>query len=150
MQTSSLFHPLTSTGAPFSGKLRHRGHMLCNDHNRLATILLAYKKDGSDSEGKMVDENMIVLRERIRKMKEEMEHNSGGDRLPANWMQWEKTYFYSGDYHSHIYEMIALLQRFLMDCRPSVVLGLVVLFAVGGSTAAVLVLQCLINFIQGS
>ncbi|MFS7993121.1 hypothetical protein Hanom_Chr12g01090341 [Helianthus anomalus] len=148
MQTSSLFHPLTSTGASFSGNLRHRGHMLRNDHNRLATRLLAYKEDGS--EGKMVDENMIVLRERIRKMKEEMEHNSGGDRLPANWMQWEKTYFYSGDYHSHIYEVIALLQRFLMDCRPSVVLGLVVLFAVGGSTATVLVLQCLINFIQGS
>ncbi|KAM0019923.1 hypothetical protein Hdeb2414_s0025g00661381 [Helianthus debilis subsp. tardiflorus] len=148
MQTSSLFHPLTSTGASFSGKLRHRGHMLCNDHNPLATILLAYKKDGSDSEG--WDENMIVLRERIRKMKEEMEHNSGDDRLPANWMQWEKTNFYSGDYRSHICDVITLLQQFLMDCSPSVVLGLVVLFAVGGSTAAVLVLQCLINSIQGS
>ncbi|KAJ0581782.1 putative P-type H(+)-exporting transporter [Helianthus annuus] len=40
----------------------------------------------------MVVENMIVLRERIRKMKIDGDE----DRLPDNWMELEKTYTYSG------------------------------------------------------
>ncbi|KAI3816556.1 hypothetical protein L1987_16258 [Smallanthus sonchifolius] len=146
MQTCSFFHPLTPPGAPFCGKLQQPNRAFVNDHNRPATM--AFKKDGS---GKMVDENMITLRERIRKMKAEMETNDGADqRLPDDWMQWEKTYIYSGCYHSDVYEVVAFLQRFLMDIRPSVALGLVALFIVGGSTMAVMVLQCLINSIHGN
>ncbi|KAL8241863.1 hypothetical protein R6Q59_012165 [Mikania micrantha] len=145
MQTSSFFHPLKPTGAPFSGKLRHPKRAYLGDHNRPATM--AFKKDGSD--GKMVDENMIVLRERIRKTKAEMECYNDHRRLPENWMQWEKIYVYSGCYHSDVYEVVAFLQRFLIGSRPSVALGLVAVFVIGGSTAAVTVMQCLINSVQG-
>lgn len=111
---------------------------------------MAFKKDGYN--GKTVDENMIVLRERIRKLKAEMEMESGGgggDRLPDNWMEWEKKYTYSGGYHSDIYEGIAMLQRFLMETRPSVALGLVAGLAFSGSTVAMEVLWWLMSSFLG-
>ncbi|KAK9060039.1 hypothetical protein SSX86_020743 [Deinandra increscens subsp. villosa] len=144
MHSSSFFqfHPLKPPGAPSSGTLRRPKTSSLSGHNRPATM--AFKKDGSG--GKMVDENMIVLRERIRKVKDEMD----SDRLPDNWMGWEKTYVYSGGYHSDIYEAVAFLQRFLMESRPGVAVGLVVVLAVGGSTAAVTVLHMLLNLVPGS
>ncbi|KAK9060040.1 hypothetical protein SSX86_020744 [Deinandra increscens subsp. villosa] len=152
MQTtsSSFFHPLAPPpGAPFSGKLRHpKSPFLNHNQNQNRVTTMAFKKEGSG--GKMVDENMIVLRERIRKVKAEMECGGGDDWLPENWMQWEKTYVYSGGYYSDIFEAVAFLQRFLMDSRPSVALGLVAVFAVGGSTAAMAVLWCLMNSIPGN
>ncbi|KAM0015135.1 hypothetical protein Hdeb2414_s0033g00722521 [Helianthus debilis subsp. tardiflorus] len=136
MQTSSIIHPLTPPGIPFSGRLRQPK----------SQVTTALKKDGSS--GKMVDDNMIVLRERIRKMK--IDDGDNKVRLPDNWMQWEKkTYTYSGGYHSHVYEAIAVLQRFLMETRPSVALGLVVIVAFGGCVSAVTVLQWLINSVPG-
>ncbi|KAJ0725058.1 hypothetical protein HanPI659440_Chr12g0454591 [Helianthus annuus] len=142
MQTSSFFHPLKTPGAPFSGTLRQPSVAF------LGRPTMALKKDGSS--GKMVDENMIILRQRIRKVKAEIEYNSGGDRLPDNWMQWERTYFYSGCYHSDVYEVVAFLQQFLLESRPSVALGLAGLFVIGGSTAGVAVLHLLINSAQGN
>ncbi|MFS7993124.1 hypothetical protein Hanom_Chr12g01090371 [Helianthus anomalus] len=146
MQTSSFFHPLKIPGAPFSGTLWQPSVVFLG--GRLRPPTMALKKDGSS--GKMVDENMIVLRERIRKVKAEIEYNSGGDRLPDNWMQWERTYFYSGCYHSDVYGVVAFLQQFLLESRPSVALGLVGLFVIGGSTAGVAVLHLLINSVWGS
>ncbi|KAJ0900379.1 hypothetical protein HanPSC8_Chr08g0313131 [Helianthus annuus] len=135
MQTSSIIHPLTPPGIPFSGRLRQPK----------SQVTMAFKKDGSS--GKMVDDNMIVLRERIRKMK--IDDGDNKVRLPDNWMQWEKTYTYSGGYHSDVYEAMAVLQRFLMETRPSVALGLVVIVAFGGCVSAVTVLQWLINSVPG-
>ncbi|GKD41420.1 hypothetical protein Tco_1261627, partial [Tanacetum coccineum] len=100
--------------------------------------------------GKMVDENMIVLRERIRKVKEEIEYDNGDNGLPNNWTKWEKTYVCSGGYHSDVYEAVAFIQRFLMECRPSVALGMVAELAFCGSTTTVMVLQWLINLLQGN
>ncbi|KAI3817255.1 hypothetical protein L1987_11044 [Smallanthus sonchifolius] len=128
MQSSSFFHPLTPPGVPFSGRLRHDRSGFANVHK---TVVTMFKKDGSS--GKMVDENMIVLRERIRKMK----CDGDDDWLTDNWMEWEKTYTYSGRYHSDVYKAVAVLQRFLIESRPSVALGLVALFAVGGGNIAV-------------
>ncbi|KAJ9554137.1 hypothetical protein OSB04_018182 [Centaurea solstitialis] len=136
MQTSSFnLHRLTPPGAPFSGRTVTRFTYTNDHHNRLC----AFKKDGFGFNGKMVDENMIVLRERIRKMEAEMD-GGGDDWLPNNWMEWEKRYVYSGGYHSDVYEMVALLQRFLMESRPAVGLGLVAVMAVSGSAVAVAVL----------
>ncbi|KAI3817258.1 hypothetical protein L1987_11047 [Smallanthus sonchifolius] len=140
MQSSSFFHPLTPPGVPFSGRLRHDRSGFANVHK---TVVTMFKKDGSS--GKMVDENMIVLRERIRKMK----CDGDDDWLPDNWMEWEKTYTYSGRYHSDVYKAVAVLQRFLMESRPSVALGLVALFAVGGGVAGVTVLRWLIDLVPG-
>ncbi|KAK1419854.1 hypothetical protein QVD17_29238 [Tagetes erecta] len=138
MQTSFFYHPLTLPGASISTKLHHR--------NRPIKTMMAWKREGSS--GKMVDEDMITLRERLRKMKFEMECEGDDHRLPDDWMQWEKSYIYSGGYHSDVYEAVAVLHRFLIDCRPSVVVGLVAVFAVGGSTTVVMVLQWLMNWIS--
>ncbi|KAI3696256.1 hypothetical protein L1987_79267 [Smallanthus sonchifolius] len=147
MQTSSFFHPLKTPGSPFSGTLRHPNMALHGDRKQPATM--AFKKDGSG--GKMVDENMIVLRERIGQLKAEMEYDGGsGDRLPDNWMQWERTYYYSGCYHSDVYEVVVFLQRFLVENGPSVAVGLVALFVIGGSTAAVTVMHLLIKSVVGN
>ncbi|KAI3779057.1 hypothetical protein L2E82_08512 [Cichorium intybus] len=145
MQTSSFFHRLTPTGACFSGGFPQSKSVLVNHRSLLTTM--AFKNDRPS--GKTVDENMIVLRERIRKLKAEMEYG-GGEQLPDNWMEWEKTYTYSGGYHSDIFEGIALLQRFLMETRPSVALGLVAGLAFSGSTVAMEVLWWLVNSVHGN
>ncbi|MFS7951155.1 hypothetical protein Hanom_Chr07g00591641 [Helianthus anomalus] len=81
----------------------------------------------------------------IRKMKIDGDE----DRLPNNWMELEKTYTYSGGYHSDVYEAITVLQRFLMETRPSMALGLVVIVAFGSCVAGAMVLQWLINLALG-
>ncbi|GKC89953.1 hypothetical protein Tco_1150602 [Tanacetum coccineum] len=144
MRTPSLFHPLAPV-APFSGTLYQPKLALFNNHNRMR--MMAFKKDGRS--GKMVDENMIVLRERIRKM-EEIEYDGGDNGLPNNWMEWEKTYVFSGSYHANVYDVIAFLQRLLMETRPSVALGMVAVLAFGGSATTIMVLQWLLNMVQGS
>ncbi|GFY84773.1 hypothetical protein Acr_03g0015470 [Actinidia rufa] len=79
--------------------------------------------EGGDGE-KMVDENMIVLRMRIRKA--EM---SEGRHVPlSDWMEWEKKY-YALYYNEDVCEGVGLLQSFLMDTRPCLALGMVVILA---------------------
>jgi len=78
--------------------------------------------EGRDYWGRLVDENMIVLRCRIREMKMiEMNH----DDLPSNWMGWEKQYFLH--YNEDVCEALGLLQNFLISTRPSFALGIVAL-----------------------
>nr|GEV93038.1 putative reverse transcriptase domain, ribonuclease H-like domain, aspartic peptidase domain protein [Tanacetum cinerariifolium] len=94
---------------------------------------------------------LIALRERIQKVKEETEYDNGDNGLPNNWTEWEKIYVYSGGNHSDVYEAIAFIQRFLMECRPSVALGMVAVLAFGGSTTAAMVLQTYSPFVfQGT
>ncbi|XP_014496921.1 uncharacterized protein LOC106758516 [Vigna radiata var. radiata] len=78
---------------------------------------------GRNEEGKMVDENMIVLRLRIKKM-EMLEMNR---EAPAEWMDWEKQYY--DQYDEDVCNAIGLLQSFLMETRPSFALGMVTLIA---------------------
>ncbi|EXC20570.1 hypothetical protein L484_027125 [Morus notabilis] len=82
-----------------------------------------------DSGGRLVDENMIVLRMRIRdaKMLERSthhDHDDHNDRL--EWMDWEKQYFVN--YQEDVLEGIGLLQNWLMNTRPSLALGFLALF----------------------
>ncbi|KAK9063697.1 hypothetical protein SSX86_017569 [Deinandra increscens subsp. villosa] len=143
MQTSSFLHSFKTHGAPLSGKLRQpKSYNFVTNHKTLV-VKMVFKKDGSS--GKMVDENMIVLRERIRQMKQV--GGGDGDRLPDNWMKWEKAYTCSGCYYSDVYEAVAFLQRFLIESRPSVAVGLVVLFVFGGSMAGLTVVQWLMNLV---
>nr|GMD55492.1 uncharacterized protein LOC109151155 [Ipomoea batatas] len=82
---------------------------------------------------KMVDENMIVLRLRIKEMKA-LEGDDGDRTAEMHWMGWEKEY--AKHYNEDICEFIGLLQRFLMENRPALGLGLmaVVLGSVSLST----------------
>ncbi|CAL0316386.1 unnamed protein product [Lupinus luteus] len=76
---------------------------------------------GHDYDGKLVNENMVILRMRMQEIKMvEM-----ATEAPSNWSEWEKNYCV--DYVSDVCEAIGLLQRFFMNTRPSLALGIMVL-----------------------
>ncbi|XP_054824866.1 uncharacterized protein LOC129322595 [Prosopis cineraria] len=92
----------------------------------------ASKKDsnyGHHYNGKLVDESMIVLRMRIReiemekKQREKEEKRSGG-----GWriVEWERRYW-EENYGSDICEAVGLLQTLLIETRPCLALGILVL-----------------------
>lgn len=78
---------------------------------------------GRDYEGRVVDENMIVLRMRIHKKK----LFEGNYEPPSNWTQWEKKYY--ARYNEDVCEAIGLLQSYLMNIRPGLALGMIVVIA---------------------
>ncbi|KAL5809973.1 hypothetical protein ACOSQ4_026541 [Xanthoceras sorbifolium] len=75
--------------------------------------------------GRTVDEDMIVLRMRIREQKM-LETRS---EQPTNWMEWEKKYYANNGYDEDICEALGLLQNYLMNMRPAFALGLIALIA---------------------
>ncbi|KAF5745212.1 hypothetical protein HS088_TW07G00795 [Tripterygium wilfordii] len=79
--------------------------------------------------GKLVDENMIVLRKRIHEMKM-VERNY---EPPSEWFDWEKRYFTS--YDSMICELMGSLQLQLMETRPSLALGMLALITLSVPTS---------------
>lgn len=87
----------------------------------------------------MVDENMIVLRKRIHEMKM-IERNY---EAPSDWMEWEKQYYAS--YDSMICDALGVLQNQLMNTRPSLALGIVVLIALSVPTSSAFVLFHLVD-----
>uniref|UniRef100_A0A7N2KWB4 Uncharacterized protein n=1 Tax=Quercus lobata TaxID=97700 RepID=A0A7N2KWB4_QUELO len=84
--------------------------------------------------GRLVDENMIMLRLRIKEMKI-METNY---EPPSNWMEWEKQYY--PRYNEDVCEALGLLQRYLMNMRPGLAFGVIafVTFSVLISTGMVM------------
>ncbi|KAI3733873.1 hypothetical protein L6452_13331 [Arctium lappa] len=85
--------------------------------------VFAAKGDAMGGRNRMVDENMIVLRKRIHEMK--MEERSY--EPPSEWMDWEKKYYVS--YNAFICESMRVLQSGLMNTRPSLAIGIMVLIA---------------------
>ncbi|KAI3976622.1 hypothetical protein MKX01_008480 [Papaver californicum] len=83
--------------------------------------------------GRLVDENMIVLRKRIHETKM-IERNY---EPPSDWMDWEKKYYTS--YDTNICSVVGVLQAKLMNMRPSVALGTiaVITLSVPVSTAMI-------------
>ncbi|XP_013644875.2 uncharacterized protein BNAC07G20690D [Brassica napus] len=71
-------------------------------------------KDHYYGGGRLVDENMIILRKRIHEMKM-VERNY---EPPSHWLDWEKRFYSS--YDTMICDSIGLLQSFLMNSRPTV------------------------------
>ncbi|XP_028785514.1 uncharacterized protein LOC114741420 [Neltuma alba] len=79
--------------------------------------------------GRVVDENMIVLRLRIREMKmkekkKEEENEEGYGMMD----QWERKY-YEGQYGEHVCAVVGLLQSYLMNVRPCFAVGMLLLVA---------------------
>jgi len=74
-----------------------------------------------DYGGRLVDENMISLRMRLRELK--MLETS--QEPPASWMEWEKKYY--THYNEDVCEAVGLLQSYLMSVRPSFALGMAAL-----------------------
>ncbi|XP_041002379.1 uncharacterized protein LOC121248089 [Juglans microcarpa x Juglans regia] len=83
------------------------------------TVNAGRERNGRDSGGRLVDENMIVLRMRIREMK--ISETSQAEP-PSNWMEWEKQYY--THYDEDVCEVIGQLQSYLMSIRPSWALGM--------------------------
>lgn len=108
---------------------------------RRKTSILASRRGAADRNfgGRMVDENMIVLRKRIQEMKM-MEKNY---EPPSDWMEWEKRYYTS--YDSIICEAMGVLQRKLMNSRPSFALGIIALIAMSVPTSSAFLLFHLVE-----
>ncbi|KAF8376800.1 hypothetical protein HHK36_031528 [Tetracentron sinense] len=108
-----------------------------HQHRRgMSSRVFVARKDSYDRNygGKLVDENMIVLRKRIHEMKM-IERN---DEAPLDWMEWEKQYY--TNYDSDICEAMGLLQSLLMNTRPSLALGMVALITLSVPASMVMVL----------
>ncbi|KAK4279873.1 hypothetical protein QN277_011578 [Acacia crassicarpa] len=77
--------------------------------------------------GRQVDENMIMLRLRIREIKM-MEEQKDDEEEGSGMMRWEREY-YVGEYGKHVCEVLGLLQSYLMTVRPCLAVGIVLLVA---------------------
>ncbi|KAL0446800.1 UNVERIFIED_CONTAM: hypothetical protein Slati_1807900 [Sesamum latifolium] len=99
-------------------------------------------KDGRHYNGRLVDENLIVLRRRIHEMKI-MEKNI--DEPPSEWWAWEKQWhkFYTSD----VLELVGLLQILLMNARPSIVLGLGAFLVFSVFMSLFVIFCCLVNIV---
>lgn len=98
----------------------------------MSTITLGMRKGENEGGygGRLVDENMIVLRRRIHE-KKMVERNY---EPPEEWAEWEKTYYTC--YDSDVCKAVGLLQTLLMSARPSVGIGAVALVALSVPTSA--------------
>ncbi|XP_010256002.1 PREDICTED: uncharacterized protein LOC104596483 [Nelumbo nucifera] len=137
METITLRSPLLPPPPrPDSIKPRHRKSANYDHQNKKSVRVFAGKRDAynRDYNGRLVDENMIVLRKRIHETKM-IERNY---EPPSDWMEWEKRYYVK--YDSDICEAMRLLQTQLMNTRPSLALGMMamVTLSVPLSTAVTL------------
>ncbi|XP_052205172.1 uncharacterized protein LOC127809998 [Diospyros lotus] len=74
--------------------------------------------------GSVVDQNMIVLRMRIKEMEwAERSH------APPGWTEWEKEYYGSQRYSEDVCEAMGWLQLMLMNTRPCLAIGMAAMVA---------------------
>ncbi|OMO60540.1 hypothetical protein CCACVL1_24052 [Corchorus capsularis] len=127
----SIAAPALPPRRPFSGDLMRRK----KGARRQSIIQISASKRDQDFSGKLVDENMVVLRKRIQEMNM-LEKNY---EAPQHWMEWEKQYK-KENYDVDVCEAVGFLQSKLMETRPSVALGMgaLLLFSVSSSSAMVL------------
>ncbi|KAJ9173019.1 hypothetical protein P3X46_016197 [Hevea brasiliensis] len=135
MESNSLFSSSVLPSLSFPSK-NWQTHQKTKFHNtkrcNRGVALAAGRR--SDSFGEMhVDESMIVLRKRIHEMKM-MERNY---EPPAEWMEWEKQLYAS--YDEFICKFVGFLQLKLMNTRPSLAMGMLLLItmSVPVSTATI-------------
>ncbi|XP_077242325.1 uncharacterized protein LOC143882796 [Tasmannia lanceolata] len=112
---------------------------------RPQTGVFAVKSDPYDRNfgGRSVDEDMIVLRKRIHEMKM-VERNY---EPPHDWMDWEKRYYTC--YDSDVCEAVGLLQTLLMNTRPSLAIGMMVLVASSVPISVYMIVSHLIEASKG-
>ncbi|OIS95681.1 PREDICTED: uncharacterized protein LOC109236148 [Nicotiana attenuata] len=137
--TSFLFSsPLLPS--PFSPKRRSSLSSSSSRASSMTTLAMGREaRDRNYYNGRIVDENLIILRKRIHEMKM-IERNY---EPPAEWMNWEKSLY--TNYDSNICQAMGLLQSQLMDTRPSLVLGMVALIGLSVPTSTIVLLFHLIE-----
>ncbi|XP_047165377.1 uncharacterized protein LOC124834671 [Vigna umbellata] len=109
------------------------------------SLICASKSDsfGHHYEGKMVDDNMILLRMRIREI--ETLETKGKDS--SDWNEWEKKYFQN--YDSDVCEAVGVLQRVLMNTRPSFALATFALLMLTTSMSMLQLAFHLVGYAKG-
>ncbi|XP_050374257.1 uncharacterized protein LOC126791812 [Argentina anserina] len=112
-------------------------------HRRPMKVCASYDRNNHD--GKLVDEDMIVLRMRIREI--EMTETSDRNGPPSHWMDWEKRYH--ANYGSDVYEAVGLLQSQLMNTRPCLALGMLALVTLSVPVSTAALMSPLLNTIKG-
>ncbi|XP_010243786.1 PREDICTED: uncharacterized protein LOC104587762 [Nelumbo nucifera] len=136
METASLRSTvLPSQSFPVKPQ-RWRRTAINEDLKRKSVRVFAGKRDYG---GRLVDENMIILRKLIREMKM-AERNY---EPPSDWMDWEKRYYTK--YDSAICEAVGFLQTELMNTRPSLALGVLTLLALSVPVSTAVTLSHLIE-----
>ncbi|XP_068642075.1 uncharacterized protein [Aristolochia californica] len=93
-----------------------------------------------DFGGRLVDENMVELRKRIRDIKL---RDDDEEQLPTDWMKWEKQYHKC--YRSDVCQLIGFLQIALMNTRPSTALGFLALVGLSVPTSVGMIMINLIG-----
>jgi hypothetical protein len=101
------------------------------------------ERNGRDYGGRLVDENMIELRVRLRELK----MLETREEPPSNWMEWEKQYY--AYYDEDVCEAIGQLQSYLMSIRPSLALGMVALVTLSLPISSGVVLFQMIEMAKG-
>ncbi|KAL7132357.1 hypothetical protein ABFS83_12G068600 [Erythranthe nasuta] len=137
---SSLYSPFIQSFDPFS-KTRT---LVKPSSNR--TKICASKRDQAHNRhnfnGRLVDENLIVLRMRIHEANM-IEKNY---EPPREWMDWERRFYAS--YDTIICDAMGHLQTYLMETRPSLVLGMIALIALSLPTSIGVVIYNLFQLIK--
>ncbi|KAF5751862.1 hypothetical protein HS088_TW02G00881 [Tripterygium wilfordii] len=134
MNSISLSPSALSSPYPFSKRVFDDPKKGCS-----RTRIMASRRSSSEAHdknyynGRLVDENMIVLRKRIHEMKM-VERNY---EPPSDWFDWEKSYYTS--YDSMICELMGLLQSQLMETRPSLALGMMALITLSVPTSMAMI-----------
>ncbi|KAJ1377701.1 hypothetical protein SESBI_48598 [Sesbania bispinosa] len=130
MQATSLCSATLLSGLPSGDSLRRSApfvsHKLLTHTITTTThksFISASKRDayGHHYDGNLVDENMILLRLRIR----EIEMAEMKTKAHSDWTEWEKKYF--ANYGSDVCDAVGLLQRMLMNTRPGLAVGILAL-----------------------
>ena len=99
---------------------------------------------GDGGGGRMVDENIVILRKRICEMKMVEKNNY---EPPSHWSVWERKYHTLYDFL--VCQSMGLLQAQMMKSRPSSVLGLTILILFSVPTCSALILIHFVEIAKG-
>ncbi|KZV34347.1 Mediator of RNA polymerase II transcription subunit 18 [Dorcoceras hygrometricum] len=136
---------MASISSLFTSSVRPFGPFLTNGRRptNLTTTTFAKRREIHDhnfGRRSIVDENMIVLRQRIHEI-------DTVDDPPSGWMDWEKDIYPS--YDMIICDGMRFLQSYLMETRPSVALGMIGLIALSVPISIGVVLLNLMELSRG-
>ncbi|KAJ6368146.1 hypothetical protein OIU78_000676 [Salix suchowensis] len=103
------------------------------------TVVAASRRENSREWMMGVDESMAVLRKRIHEMKM-VERNY---EPPEEWMEWEKQCYTS--YDEFICKLVGFLQLLLMNTRPGLALGMLLLMSMSVPVSMVMIARQLLE-----
>uniref|UniRef100_A0A803M482 Uncharacterized protein n=1 Tax=Chenopodium quinoa TaxID=63459 RepID=A0A803M482_CHEQI len=112
--------PRTRRGFRFTHTTSNKQHDVHVYSTTMITWCKRMESQDSGGGGGMVDEDMIVLRLRIKEL--EMMEKGEEVCVPSNWFEWEKKHIIQ--FQGGVHGVIGFLQLVLMNSRPSLALGI--------------------------